>query len=52
MASEELLREFPEPGVALLTLNRPEALNAVTMSLQEELDEALTELESDGEPLK
>ena len=47
MASTELLRELPEPGVALLTLNRPDRLNAVTMALQEELDEALTELESD-----
>src|SRR5262245_66676995 len=49
MASNELLRELVEPGVALLTLNRPVALNAVTMSLQEELDDALTELESDSE---
>jgi enoyl-CoA hydratase/carnithine racemase len=49
MASVQLLREFPEPGVALLTLNRPEQLNAVTMSLQEDLDDALTELESDDE---
>jgi 2-(1,2-epoxy-1,2-dihydrophenyl)acetyl-CoA isomerase len=47
MASAQLLREFPEPGVVLLTLNRPEQLNAVTMSLQEELDDALTKLESD-----
>jgi 2-(1,2-epoxy-1,2-dihydrophenyl)acetyl-CoA isomerase len=49
MASAQLLREFLEPGVAVLTLNRPEQLNAVTMSLQEELDDALTELESDAD---
>lgn len=47
MASQALLREFPEPGVALLTLNRPEHLNAVTMTLQEELDGVLSELEAD-----
>jgi len=49
MTSSDLLCERPEPGVALLTLNRPERLNAVTMSLQEQLDARLSELESDGE---
>lgn len=49
MASARLLRESPEPGVVLLTINRPEQLNAVTMELQEELDAVLTELEADPE---
>lgn len=49
MAPGELRREQPEPGVALLTLARPEQLNAVTMELQQELEQTLTELEADPE---
>ena len=49
MRSAELLSNRPEPGVAVLTLNRPERLNAITMSVQEQLDARLGELESDGE---
>jgi 2-(1,2-epoxy-1,2-dihydrophenyl)acetyl-CoA isomerase len=43
----ELLIDRPADGVAVLTLNRPEKLNAVTMELQRTLDEALGALEAD-----
>lgn len=35
--SEELLVSFPADKVLLLTLNRPEALNAISPSLEAEL---------------
>jgi 2-(1,2-epoxy-1,2-dihydrophenyl)acetyl-CoA isomerase len=47
MASDQLLVDRPETGVALVTLNRPEQLNAVTVAMQSELDTTLTEIESD-----
>jgi enoyl-CoA hydratase/carnithine racemase len=37
----------PAEGVALLTLNRPDRLNAITVELQRELDEALRALADD-----
>jgi enoyl-CoA hydratase/carnithine racemase len=40
----ELLSKRPADGVVVLTLNRPERLNAVTLELQRELDETLEEL--------
>jgi len=46
---EELQIDRPAAGVMVLTLNRPQRLNAVTMDLQRHLDEALRELEDDGE---
>src|SRR4051812_43540069 len=49
MPEEELLVERPEDGVAVLTLNRPDRMNAVTMDLQQRLDAALSELASDGD---
>lgn len=42
-----LTLESPEPGIAVLTLNRPEALNAITYEMIEEFHEALTHLEGD-----
>jgi len=48
VSAGELLIEHEGDGVVIATLNRPHALNAITMSLQQELDEAITELESDG----
>lgn len=39
--------ESPEPGIALLTLNRPEALNAITHEMIEEFHAALSHLEED-----
>jgi enoyl-CoA hydratase/carnithine racemase len=48
MASEpELLVERAGDGVVMLTLNRPDRMNAITTGLQRELDARLTELESD-----
>jgi len=48
VSSGELLIEREDEGVVIATLNRPDALNAITMTLQQELDDAITELESDG----
>jgi enoyl-CoA hydratase/carnithine racemase len=46
-----MVREFilteSQGGVALITLNRPEKLNALSFGLMRELDEALTEYEKD-----
>lgn len=44
---KELLLEYPEPGVALLRLNRPSATNALSLSLQAALSEAFTSLSQD-----
>ena len=33
----QIVLEKPAPGVALLRLNRPEALNALDMAIREEL---------------
>lgn len=46
-AATELLIDRPADGVAVLTLNRPDSLNAVTMELQKRLDETLGELDRD-----
>lgn len=47
MSDDVLLLDRPAPGVAVLTLDRPGNLNAVTIAMQRRLDEALTELERD-----
>jgi 2-(1,2-epoxy-1,2-dihydrophenyl)acetyl-CoA isomerase len=49
MAEDELLVDRPAPGVVVLTLNRPERLNAVTLGLQRTLDHALSELSEDAD---
>ncbi|HYF16235.1 MAG TPA: enoyl-CoA hydratase-related protein [Ramlibacter sp.] len=46
MAYETLLLDIVD-GVATLTLNRPEAMNAITQRLKDELGAALTALEAD-----
>jgi enoyl-CoA hydratase/carnithine racemase len=46
-ATNDLLLERLDGGVVLLTLNRPDSLNAITMDLQSDLDAAVTELEAD-----
>ena len=46
---ETLYYEFPEDGVAVLTLNRPEAANGVVPELARDLQAALDELEGDLE---
>jgi enoyl-CoA hydratase/carnithine racemase len=47
--TDELLIDRPEPGIAVLTLNRPDRMNAVTMELQRRLDETLALLAGDGD---
>ncbi|MFC1978012.1 enoyl-CoA hydratase/isomerase family protein [Chloroflexota bacterium] len=48
MTYETLLVEKQE-GVGIITLNRPERLNAINLSLRLELDQALTRFENDDE---
>ncbi|MFC3172638.1 enoyl-CoA hydratase-related protein [Novosphingobium bradum] len=45
----EVLEERPSQGVALLRLNRPEALNALSLSLRRTLAEMINRLGNDGE---
>jgi enoyl-CoA hydratase/carnithine racemase len=45
----EVIEERPAAGVALLRLNRPEALNALSMSIRQTLAEVITRLDGDGE---
>ena len=45
---ETITVERPEDGVALLTLNRPKALNALNLQVMEEVAAALGELEADS----
>jgi enoyl-CoA hydratase len=44
-----LLLERPREGIVLLTLNRPERLNAITFQMFDELNEACVELTADDE---
>lgn len=46
-ASREVLIERPEDGVAIVRLHRPEATNALSLSLQAQLSEAFTQLSAD-----
>lgn len=46
---ENILTARPEPGVALVTLNRPKALNALNSALILELNEALRLIDADRE---
>jgi enoyl-CoA hydratase/carnithine racemase len=45
----ELLIERPEPAIAVLTLNRPERRNALSVSLRDTLSDALDQLADDEE---
>ena len=45
--SYEVIQIDQEDRVAVITLNRPEVLNALSFQLVTELDEAITEMESD-----
>ena len=44
---ENLLVSRPDPGVELITLNRPKALNALNSALFIELNEALKKADED-----
>ncbi|KAJ5112519.1 enoyl-CoA hydratase [Penicillium argentinense] len=44
---EHILTETPKPGVGLITLNRPKALNALCSPLFKELNEALSKYDND-----
>ncbi|CDM27528.1 hypothetical protein DTO013E5_2742 [Penicillium roqueforti] len=44
---EHILTSVPKPGVGLITLNRPKALNALFTPLFKELNEALTNYDND-----
>jgi len=44
---ENILVEKHNDGVALITLNRPKALNALCYAMYKELHEAMTELDTD-----
>jgi enoyl-CoA hydratase/carnithine racemase len=45
----QIVLEKPAPGVALVRLNRPEALNALDMAIREELAACVTDLAEDAE---
>jgi enoyl-CoA hydratase/carnithine racemase len=44
---DTLLLEHPEPGIAVLRLNRPHATNALSLELQQQLNRRFTELAAD-----
>ena len=44
----EIIEERPADGVALIRLNRPEVLNALSLGLRRELAEAVTRLDEDS----
>ena len=46
---ENILVEKQDTGVALVTLNRPKALNALCYALFEDLNDAMKKLDSDPE---
>ncbi len=45
----QIIEERPAPGVALLKLNRPEVLNALSLGIRRELAEMITRLDGDEE---
>ena len=45
----EVLCERPEAGIAVLRLNRPEARNALSLSLRKQLAEHLNTLDADAD---
>jgi enoyl-CoA hydratase/carnithine racemase len=47
MSFETLIVETPQPGVTLIRLNRPQALNALNSQLLAELSQALDDAEAD-----
>ena len=49
MAYETILTEKPEPGIGLLTLNRPDRMNAWNRTMMAEVIEALQAMDEDDE---
>src|SRR5580765_6395804 len=49
MSFKTLLIEKVEDGVAMLTLHRPDVLNAINMEVKRELNEAITGIEENPE---
>lgn len=47
--AREVLIERPEAGVAVVRLNRPEATNALSLTLQAQLSQAFTDLSMDAD---
>ncbi len=42
-----VLTDYPAPGLAVVTLNRPDAMNALSVQLRQELHDAFRKLEAD-----
>jgi len=47
---DEVLFELPQPGIALITLNRPAQRNAINAGMRKGLFEAFQRFEADPEP--
>ena len=48
MSFQNLLLDQPEPGLYLLTLNRPQALNALNAATLDELTRAIAQVNGDA----
>jgi len=50
MANENVLLDQPEPGIFVITVNRPKALNALSVDTVRELGEAIDQVSADPAP--